>query len=269
MANTSLTVTQNNIGSAEFNAAQAFITIQRSKNLSATLSYTFSKLMGNVSALTTGFLNANGTPSIQNTYHIQDYEWSVLATDIPHRFVANANYSLPFGRGQHFGAGVKPWLNEVIGGWKLNTIISVQSGFALGLTQTGGQAFSGSRPSFVPGVAPMTSGDVLNRLGGAGQTQAWLNPAAFRLAQAFELGNVPRTSGRMRGPLGFQDDLSVIKDFPIHETLAMQFRLEAFNVLNKVQFGLPNTSFGSATFGYITSQYNLPRNVQAALKLTF
>ena len=269
MANGSLTVSQNDIGSAEFNAAQAFVTIQRSKNLSATLSYTFSKLMGNVSALTTGFLNANGTPGIQNTYHIQDYEWSVLATDIPHRFVANANYSLPFGRGQHFGAGVKPWLNEVIGGWKLNTIISVQSGFALGLTQTGGQAFSGSRPSFVPGVSPLTSGDVHNRLGGAGQTQAWLNPAAFRLAQAFELGNVPRSSGRMRGPLGFQDDLSVIKDFPIHETLAMQFRLEAFNVLNKVQFGLPNTSFGSATFGYITSQYNLPRNVQAALKLTF
>jgi len=48
-----------------------------------------------------------------------------------------------------------------------------------------------------------------------------------------------------------------------------QFRLEAFNLINRVQFGLPNTTVGAATFGYITTQANLPRNVQAALKLYF
>ncbi|MDE1175739.1 MAG: TonB-dependent receptor [Edaphobacter sp.] len=269
MNNSSLTVNQDGIGASMFHGAQAFITIQRSKNLSATLSYTFSKLMGNTSPLLTGFLNANGTPDIQNSYHIRDHEWSVLTSDVPQRFVANANYSLPFGRGQRFGGGVNGFVNQLIGSWKLNTIISIQSGFPLGITQTGGQAFSGSRPTFVQGATPLTSGDVRKRLGGTGQMQAYLNPAAFRLSQAFELGDVPRSSGRLRGPTGFQDDLSVIKDFPIHETLAMQFRLEAFNVLNKVQFGLPNTQFGSSTFGAITAQANLPRNVQAALKLTF
>ena len=103
MKNTSLTIGQMGIGASLFNAAQAFITFQRSKNLSATLSYTFSKLMGNTSPLLTGFLNANaltGTPDIQNSYHIQDKEWSVLSTEIPHRFVANANYNLPFGVGR-------------------------------------------------------------------------------------------------------------------------------------------------------------------------
>jgi hypothetical protein len=269
MANTSLTVNQLGIGASIFNAAQAFITIQRSKNLSATLSYTFSKLMGNTSPLLTGFLNANGTPGIQNSYHIQDKEWSVLATDIPHRFVANANYNLPFGRGQKFGGDVAGWMNAAIGGWKLNTIVSVQSGYTLGITQTGGQAYSGSRPFFVPGGNPLTSGDVHNRLGGAGQAQAYLDSNAFRKAAAFELGDVPRSSGRLRSPVGFQDDLSLLKEFPIHERLGLQFRLEAFNLLNKVQFGLPNTTLGSTTFGYITTQYNLPRNVQAALKLTF
>jgi hypothetical protein len=269
MANTSITVNQLGIGAAIFHAAQAFVTIQRSKNLSATLSYTFSKLMGNISPLLTGFLNANGTPAFQNSYHIRDYEWSILATDIPNRFVANANYSLPFGRGQRFGGGSGRFANEMIGGWKLNAIVAVQSGYTLGLTQTGGQAFSGSRPMFFQGVQPLTSGNTHNRLGGTGQTQAYFNPSAFRLAQAFELGNVPRSSGAMRSARGFQDDLSLIKDFPIYDRMGMQFRLEAFNVLNKVQFGIPNTSFGSTTFGYITSQYNLPRNVQLALKLTF
>jgi len=269
MANSSITVAQMGIGASIFHAVQAFVTIQRSKNLSATVSYTFSKLMGNTSPLLTGFLNVNGTPGFQNSYHIQDKEWSVMATDVPHRIVANANYSLPFGRGQAFGGNVSGWLNQVIGGWKLNSIVSVQSGYALGITQTGGQAYSGSRPFFVSGASPLTSGDIHQRLGGNGQTQGYLNPNAFRKATAFELGDVPRTSGRMRSPVGFQNDLSLLKDFTIHERLGLQFRFEAFNLLNKVQFGVPNTQFGSSTFGYITSQANSPRNIQTALKLTF
>lgn len=107
------------------------------------------------------------------------------------------------------------------------------------------------------------------RLGGAGQSQTYLNAGAFRLSRAFELGNVPRSNALVRSPLTFQNDLSAIKDFPIYESISLQFRIEAFNLLNKVQFGFPNTSVGSSTFGSITSQANLPRNVQAALKLYF
>jgi outer membrane receptor protein involved in Fe transport len=269
MANSSLTVNQLGIGASIFNAAQAFITIQRSKNLSATVSYTFSKLMGNTSPLLTGFLNLNGTPGFQNSYHISDKEWSVMATDVPHRLVANANYNLPFGRGQRFGGNVRPWVNQFVGGWSLNTIVAMQSGYALGITQTGGQAYSGSRPFFVPGGKPLTSGDVHQRLGGTGQPNAYLDANAFRKATAFELGDVPRSSGRLRSAAGFQDDLSLLKNFPLHESIGLQFRLEAFNLLNKVQFGVPNTTFGSANFGWITSQANSPRNVQVALKLTF
>jgi hypothetical protein len=269
MANTSLTVNQLGIGASIFHAAQAFVTIQRSKNLSATISYTFSKLMGNTVPSLTGFLNFNGTPNFQNSYHIRDKEWSVMATDIPHRLVANANYTLPLGRGQRFGGNVRPWVNQFVGGWSLNTIVAIQSGYALGITQTGGQAYSGSRPFFVPGGKPLTSGDVHRRLGGAGQSSAYLDSNAFRKAAAFELGDVPRSSGRLRSPAGFQEDLSLLKQFPIHESIGLQFRLEAFNLLNKVQFGVPNTTFGSSTFGNITTQANSPRNIQAALKLIF
>lgn len=269
MMNYSLTVNQLGIGASIFNAGQVFITVQRSKDLSATISYTFSKLMGNTTPLLTGFLNSNGTPDYQNAYHIQDKEWSVMATDIPQRLVANANYNLPFGRGQRFGGSVKPWVNQLVGGWSLNSIVAIQSGFALGLTQTGGQAYSGSRPFFVPGRKPLTSGDLHHRLGGNGQPAAYLDKTAFRLATAFELGDVPRASGRMRSPAGFQDDLSLLKQFPIHEGIGLQFRLEAFNLLNKVQFGVPNTTFGSSSFGNITSQANSPRNIQVALKLLF
>ncbi|WP_157178355.1 TonB-dependent receptor [Terriglobus roseus] len=270
LTNGSLNVGQYNIASSTYHAFQAFMTMKTS-NLSAIVSYTWSKLLGNTVDVTTGAFNANGTPGVQNFYRY-DLERSVQPTDIPHRVVGNLNYTLPFGRGQRFGGNLPGWANQAVGGWKLNFIGYIQSGYALGVTQTGGAAYSGSRPSFVPGVSPLTAGGVRQRLGGGsavGQTQGYFNPAGFRLAQAFELGNVPRVSGQLRGPFGFQDDISAIKEFPIHDTIALQFRLEAFNFMNKVWFGLPNQQFNSATFGQITQQYNLPRNVQVALKLNF
>jgi hypothetical protein len=270
LTNGSLNVGQANIASTTYHAFQAFVTA-RTSNLSAIVSYTWSKLLGNTVDVTTGAFNANGTPGVQNFYRY-DLERSVQPTDIPHRIVGNLNYTLPFGHGQKFGGNLPGWANQAVGGWKLNFIGYIQSGYALGITQTGGAAYSGSRPTFVAGVNPLTSGGVHQRLGGGtavGQTQAYFNPAAFRLSRAFELGDVPRSSNQLRGPRGFQDDISAIKEFPIHDTIALQFRLEAFNFMNKVLFGLPNQQFNSATFGQITSQYNLPRNVQVALKLNF
>ena len=122
----------------------------------------------------------------------------------------------------------------------------------------------------MPGINPLTSGSTHDRLGGTGESQGYFNPAAFRLSQSFELGDVPRSAALLRSPLTFQDDVSAIKDFNIHEDIRLQFRLEAFNALNKVQFWIFRIqTVGSASFGTITSQANLPRNVQAALKLFF
>jgi hypothetical protein len=269
MQNSSLTYSYQDFGSASYNAMQAALLVNHANGLSGSVAYTWSKLVGNVSDLTNGFLNTTGNPAIQDYYLIKQYERSNLASDIPQRIVGNITYALPFGRGKMFGNGMPGWANEFVGGWNLTTIISVQSGFPLGLTQTGGQPFSGGRPSFVRGVNPLTSGSTHHRLGGAGQAQGYFSPAAFRLSQSFELGNVPRSAGSLRSPLTFQDDVSAVKNFGIFESITGEFRLEAFNVLNKAQFGFPGTTYGSSTFGVISSQANLPRNVQVALKIHF
>ena len=64
-------------------------------------------------------------------------------------------------------------------------------------------------------------------------------------------------------------DFSVVKFFPIHESINLQFRSEFFNLFNRVQFGMPNTSVGSGSFGRIFSSYNIPRVIQFGLKLSF
>jgi hypothetical protein len=58
---------------------------------------------------------------------------------------------------------------------------------------------------------------------------------------------MPRSAAALRSPLAFQDDRSTIK----------------------LQFGLSGTGFNSTGFAIISSQGNLPRKVQAALKLFF
>jgi hypothetical protein len=77
-----------------------------------------------------------------------------------------------------------------------------------------------------------------------------------------------RLSGFRRQPLNLWD-LSMIKNFSITERIRLQMRGDFLNVFNHPQFGSPNTDPTSSNFGKVTSQNNLPRNVQIGLKLIF
>lgn len=268
--NGSVGISYQDIGSSNYNSRQTTVLIHRPNGgVSGSVSYVWSKLLGNVSDLTNGFLNTTGNPGYQNFY-FPSYEYSTLATDIRHRVVGTATWDIPVGHGKHFGGNLPGWANQIAGGWELTTIVDVYSGFPINMSVTGAPAFAGTRPMYIGGN-PQTTGDYHHRLGGSayGQTQGYLNPAAFALPLNFQLGDVPRSWAAIRGPINFDDNASVIKQFPIHDQLGVEFRAEAFNVLNKVSFGLPNAQFNSSTFGQITSQYNLPRNIQLALKLNF
>jgi hypothetical protein len=255
-------------GSATYNAMQVSWLINRPGGLTGSVAYIFSKALGNVSDVTNGFLNSTGNPGVQNYYFLHAYEHSNLATDVPHRVSGTVTYPLPFGKGKRFGNSLPGWADQVAGGWDVTSIIDVNSGFPLGLGVSGAPAFAGTRPVYT-GSTTLTSGSTHNRLGGAGQTQNYFNAVGFRLPQSFELGTVPRSAAALRGPLTFDDNVSIIKNFPIHEDLRLEFRAETFNILNKAAFGLPNTTVGSSSFGNITSQFNLPRNIQVSAKLHF
>jgi len=254
-------------GDSFYNAAQITAQKNYSHGLSILLAYTRSKNLGNVSNLTTGFLDSTGNPGYQNSYALK-LEKSVLDTDVPNRLVMSSNYELPFGAGRPYASRMNPWLNAFVGGWQMNGIWTVQSGFPLVFSDTGTQAFAGSRPSFAgTDVQPDTSGSVGERLGGISGGPGYLNASAFVLPLSFQLGNVPRLTGNIRGPATYNLDFSMLKSFTIHERLRLQFRAEAFNLLNQVIFSSPNAQVGGASFGIIGGQANTPRNIQLALKL--
>jgi hypothetical protein len=96
----------------------------------------------------------------------------------------------------------------------------------------------------------------------------YINPAAFSTAPEFTFGDVGRTID-MRGPGQANWDLSAFKNVTIKEKLKAQFRCEALNAFNTPLFYGPSTSFGSSSFGKITSQANFSRQMQLALRFSF
>jgi hypothetical protein len=79
------------------------------------------------------------------------------------------------------------------------------------------------------------------------------------------------TSGRnsFTGPPYFNIDCLLYKNFAIREKSSLQFRIEAFNVLNHTHFANPDANLSDALFGRIVSTQGTPRAIRLALKLQF
>lgn len=249
-------------GNSTYHALQLSAQKRLSHGLLSTLSYTFSKNIGDINMLTTSFFDAGQSPGYQNEFN-RKLDRSVLGSDFPHRFVWSGVYELPFGRGT---AG---WLKRIAGGWQANAIYTYQSGQPLNFGVAGAPAYAGNRASFT-GVLPVkTEGSVTDRLGGPSGGPGYLNAAAFRVPSSFEFGNTPRLDSVNRGPSSVNLDCSLVKNFYFSESTKLQLRGEAFNITNTPVFGLPNTTVGNPGFGVIGSQANQPRNLQLALKLVW
>jgi hypothetical protein len=121
----------------------------------------------------------------------------------------------------------------------------------------------------VVGCAKKIGGSVANRLGGTGSTSTYFNTGCFTNPSDFSFGNESRLDNQLRGPGVANWDMSLYKDIQITEKATFQFRVEAFNTFNRVQFGNPNTSIGSTTAGWITTQLNNPRLLQISGQFRF
>ncbi len=204
-----------------------------------------------------------GNKGPQNPYNMAA-EYAFSNIDSPFRWASSISYALPVGKGRMFmtGGGYKDY---ILGGWVVNTVSIFQTGFPLQISQSTNYnspfGYASQRPN-ATGVSPVTSGSLEQRL------NDYINPAAFSTAPEFTFGNVGRTID-MRGPGQVNWDMSVFKNFDIKETLKAQFRCEALNATNTPLFYGPNVSYGSSTFGKITSQANFSRQMQLALRFTF
>lgn len=109
----------------------------------------------------------------------------------------------------------------------------------------------------------------------------FLNAEAFTVPPPYTFGNVPRNIGNLRTKPGMAENAGLLKHTRLTERVRMQFRAEAFNLFNRVQFASPYTNVGAydpnrpghisrnQNFGFFSGQANDPRVIQLALKLLF
>lgn len=259
-------VSLSNAGTAAAFYYSAYIRAQKrfSHGFTILASYTWSRSEDDIlGASIPGSSNVSSPGGPQNAYN-QAAEWSLSTQDVPNRFTTAITYELPFGKGKPVVGNSGRVLNYFVGGWSINTIGIVQDGFPLNVTQPNNNSPLGAsvqRPN-ATGINPATSGSPDQRIGD------WINPAAFTQVPEFAFGNISRFL-TLRGPDLFNWDASLFKTVAIRERVKAQFRFEAFNATNTVEFANPNTTLTNSSFGLITSQVNHPRLLQLGVRVTF
>lgn len=210
--------------------------------------------------------HSNGGGQTMDNYDIwRDYgpaNW-----DVPHRFVASYLYELPF-----LQDSPQPLLKYLVAGWQVSGVTTLQSGSPVNITFAQDRANIGisglQRPNLVGGVPSLNCRP--NSTATNPVEQRWLidcyDPSAFALPDQFTFGNASRNL--LRGPGLVTTDLSFMKNIPLQGSARLQVRLEMFNVFNRVNYGNPNASLGSAAFGRITSAGTM-RQMQVGAKLLF
>jgi hypothetical protein len=146
----------------------------------------------------------------------------------------------------------------------MNSIVFWQSGFPLSIASGADNSFAGigrDRADYIGGPAQL-SYDRSH----ADMIAMWFDTSRFRTNAVGTFGNTGRNI--LRGPRYFNTDLAVIKDTRITEKSSLQFRAEAFNVFNNVNFNTPNTNRSANQFGRITAAQD-GRILQLALKFVF
>lgn len=248
------------IANSIYHAGQVKFEKRFSHGLTAIAHYTWSKMIDDNS--NSGYNLWGGATPIQNIWDLRQ-ERSLSPLDVAHRAVVSFVYELPFGHGRAIGSGWGRALDLLGGGWNISAITTMQGGAPQTIGLTSGNLLEGTqRPNLIGD--PSMPGSVRDRL------DNYFNPNAFSRPAADTYGSAPRTIA-YRTP-GFSNiDLTLGKRFRIRESDAIEFRLEAFNALNGVAFGVPNASFGGTAFGQINSYAGgfSARQLQIALRYDF
>ncbi|MDX2181838.1 MAG: TonB-dependent receptor [Bryobacteraceae bacterium] len=245
-----------NHGVGSYNSLGAKLTKRFSKGVTYLVSYTWARSIDTATAIR----NQGGDTLFPQNSYCRACEKARSSHDVNQRFVTSALWDLPFGKGRPMNIE-NGFLNTIVGGWQVGSIITIQSGFPI--TVTNGQDASNTgaffdRPNSTGVSAQLDNPDPVR----------WFNTSAFTANLPGTHGNVGRNT--LTGPSIFGWDFSLLKDFNFTERNRLQFRFEAFNFPNHPNWGNPNTNISSGgSFGTITGTRTNMRNLQFALKYIF
>jgi hypothetical protein len=248
-------------GSSRYNAVQVRYQQRPASGEMLLLSYTYGKSTDDAS----GFFTSAGDANFPQDSLDPGAERGRSAFDVRHRFSVSCSYPVPFGIGQPLLAD-HGWLTSLLSNWEVHGVASVQSGrpFTVAVhpdidnsnTGRSGLGFGyNDRPNLTgdPALANPTP-------------EMWFNTAAYALPPFGSFGNARRNA--LEGPGYANLNVALVKLVRFGGTGQLQLRAEAFNILDRANFDLPDAFYGSPTFGRILSAQS-PRRVQFGVRALF
>jgi hypothetical protein len=255
--------TDASVVNSAYNALSVKLSQRIAHGLTYLVGFTWAKSMDNGSAVRP---NGNNIFIPTNTYNLRG-ERGVSQFDLPHRFVASYLYELPFGKDKAFATHGP--LTYIIGGWQWGGILTLADGTGYSYTQLADLANIGTPQGNQPDYTGISS-IPLHR-----SAKEFWNVAAANVTNSdlsWRMGSMGRNTLRTPGSEDF--DSSLTKDIHIWESHVLNFRFEAFNVLNHPNWNPPSADARNATtFGVVTSALTqgsgAERQLQFALKYSF
>ena len=259
------------LGFSTYHALQVQLNKQYTNGVSWIANYTFSKSISNVTNLYSG---GTGAPMIATDLALQK---SISSYDQPQVVKIGISYDLPVGKGKRFGSNLNPWLNNVIGGWKLQYIGNYSSGTPLAFAANSADSSTNlstnrallTNPAGTGLGVPFNSAAFNAALIGVGNTQnVYLNTQYIKQPAPYTFGNAAPNIAQIRGFAARTENVALQKNWQIREGVRFQLRGEALNAFNRHTFGGISTNPNSATFGDVTSVSG-NRNIQLGARVDF
>jgi len=245
-------------GRANYYALQTKLQRRMSSGLGFTLSYTWSKALGDfIDHLAAGGGATGNNP--QDAYNMAN-DYGPVEFDIRHRFVASFIYELPAGQGR--STNLSGLAGALLNNWSLNGVLSLNSGRPFTITANDASstgAGHSNRANCLGDAQPSGFDKTIDH---------WFDTTQFAQPTAFNFGSCGYNTVRAPGSKGL--NLSLFRGFPLPKDRRIEFRIEAYNVFNWVNYAIPAGNVANAaTFGRITSSLGDPRQMQFAVKFYY
>ena len=247
-------------GDSYYNALLVDYNHRFSQGLNVLVSYTYSKFIDDTGGAADWAYRGDSSYGYRDSYNL-GLDRSVDGTDQTHSLVVNYVYQLPVGTGKQFASHANRVTNAVIGGWQVSGITTLKTGLPLSVSGGGNTNLWGG------GQRPDQVGDpnaIAHRV--VGSKGVWFNTAAFVAPQPYSLGNTARYLSKFRAPGYANWDMSLQKIWELHDSLALQFRSEFYNLPNHANFYTPDTGITDGNYGQINGAFDA-RSIQFAMKV--
>jgi hypothetical protein len=254
-------------GSSWYNGFEVSLNKQFSQGFHLLASYTFSKTLDTDGSSING--SSAGNTVTRGDQNSAAQRWGRASFDRTNRFILSAVYALP--------SPSEGLARAFFAGWTTSGVLTWQSGTALTIAYNNATnvfGISEDRAQITPGCNKsnlVTPGSVEGKLGN------YFNKACFTAPPVIGADGIgtafgDSATGTVDGPGQFNIDFSILRNVPMSwpkEGSSLQFRADLFNALNHPQFSNPNTTYGSSSFGIISSTSVNPRVCQLSVKIMF